>query len=57
MGSEVILFVEHDENIEISDKPHCGSCFSEVTDQAHCGTCVAEGATKLTDKPHCGSCF
>lgn len=57
MGSEVILFVEHDENIELSDKPHCGSCFSEVTDQAHCGTCVAEGATKLTDKPHCGSCF
>jgi len=36
----MILFVEHDEDVEVTDLAHCGSCTpEEVTDQAHCGSC------------------
>ena len=54
MDSEEILFVEHDEDVEVSDKPHCGPCLAdEVTDLAHCGPCL----TVATDKAHCGPCL
>lgn len=56
MDSEVILFVEHDEAVEVSDKAHCGACVAEVTDTAHCGACVAERPTEVTDTAHCDGC-
>jgi hypothetical protein len=37
-----ILFVEHEELVEHTDKPHCSDC---------------EAAVPLaTDKPHCSGC-
>lgn len=57
MHSEAILFVEHDEAAEVSDKAHCGTCMPEVTDAPHCGGCMVEPAAEVTDKAHCGTCF
>lgn len=55
MGSEEILFVEHDEAAVVTDKAHCGDCVTTATDTAHCGTCFE--ADEVTDKAHCGDCF
>ncbi|GMU63096.1 MAG: hypothetical protein AMXMBFR34_48590 [Myxococcaceae bacterium] len=57
MNSEAILFVEHDDDLEVSDKAHCGSCTPEVTDTAHCGSCTPQSRVEVTDKAHCGDCF
>lgn len=57
MNSELILFVEHDNHLELSDKAHCGSCFTEVTDAPHCGGCMVDPKAEATDKAHCGTCF
>lgn len=55
MNPEVIVFEVHDEDVEVSDTAHCGSCVPQVTDVPHCGSC--HGEPEVTDKAHCGSCF
>lgn len=56
MNADAILFVEHDEVMELSDSPHCGTCMPEVADHAGCGACSTD-AVEVTDAPHCGGCF
>lgn len=57
MHSEPLLFVEHDDDLELSDKAHCGTCVTEVTDAPHCGGCMVDPQAEATDKAHCGTCF
>ncbi len=56
MQTEALLFLEHEADVEVSDKPHCGDCITAVTDLAHCGACAAEASTGVTDTAHCGAC-
>lgn len=57
MHSEPLLFVEHDDDLELSDKAHCGTCVTEVTDAPHCGGCMVDPQAEASDKAHCGTCF